>query len=91
MKRPERIELDLKQLDALLERAKKVLSPEDYEIIKAMADTIYLLSRSVNRKSASIKRLLRVLFGTTEKLEQAARKKEKKSSRPQKGHGRKAA
>jgi len=91
MKRPERIELDLKQVDALLERAKKVLSPEDYEIIKAMADTIYLLSRSVNRKSASIKRLLRTLFGTTEKLEQAARRKEKKSSRPQKGHGRKAA
>ena len=34
MKTPERIDLDLKELDALLKRAKAVLSSEDYEIIK---------------------------------------------------------
>ncbi len=88
MKKAQRIELDLKQVDALLKRAEKVLPPEDYEIIKAMADTIYLLSRSVNKKSASIRRLLRMLFGTTEKLEKAARRKK---ARHKKGHGRKAA
>ena len=88
----DRIELDLKQVDALLERVKAVLPPEDYEIIKAMADTIHLLSRSVNRKAASIQRLLRMLFGAaTEKLEKAARQKEPAEKKPAKGHGRKPA
>ena len=95
MKKPERIDLDLKQLDALLQRAKALLPPEDYEIIQAMADTIYLLSQSVDQKAASIRRLLRMLFGaTTEKLEKVARQKKVKPSdeKPaQKGHGRKPA
>ena len=44
MKTPERIDLDLQQVNALLKRAKESLPPEDYKIIKAMADTIYLLT-----------------------------------------------
>lgn len=94
MKTPERIDLDLKQLDALLKRVKAVLPPEDYEIIKAMAETIHLLSRSVDQKATSIRRLLRMLFGaTTEKLEKAVRKKPKPSGEKprKKGHGRKPA
>ena len=56
-----------------------------------MADTIYLLSQSVDKKAASIRRLLRMLFGaTTEKIEKARRKKPK-PPKPAKGHGRKAA
>ena len=87
MKKIDRIELDLKEVDALLERAKAVLPPEDYEIIKAMADTIHLLSRSVNRKAASIRRLLRMLFGAaTEKLEKAARQKDPKPSQIGRAH-----
>ena len=90
MKIPERIELDVKQVDALLQRAKELLSPEDYELIKAMADTICLLSQSVDNKAASIRRLLRMLFGaTTEKLEKKKpHKKKKKPSKNKKGHGR---
>lgn len=91
MTKPEQIELDLEQLDALLERTKAVLPPEDYEIIKAMADTIHLLSQSVDKKAASIRRLLRMLFGaTTEKLEKAEQAKKSGSSgkNPKKGHGR---
>jgi hypothetical protein len=94
MKKPEQITLDIKQVEALLERAKEVLPPEDYEIIKAMADTIYLLSQSVNKKAASIQRLLRMLFGaTTEKLQKATRKNNSGNSgnsgeEPKKGHGR---
>ncbi|WDN87955.1 hypothetical protein BuS5_00923 [Desulfosarcina sp. BuS5] len=53
MKTPERIDLDVKQLDALLKRVKELLPPEDYELIKAMADTIYLLSQCVDNKAAS--------------------------------------
>jgi transposase len=96
--KPERIELDIKQVDALLKRLKKALPPEDYEIIKAMADTIYILSRSVDQKAASIRRLLRMLFGAaTEKLtkNKSKKKQEKNGSKgkkkDKKGHGRKSA
>jgi transposase len=95
MKAPERIDLDLKQVDALLRRAKESLPPQDYEIIKAMADTIYLLSQSVDQKATSIRRLLRMLFGaTTEKLEKVTGSKRSETSKKKskkKGHGRKSA
>ena len=56
---PERIELDLDEAEALLKRVEQALSPEDYRIIKAMIETIHLLSMSVDEKAASIRRLLR--------------------------------
>ncbi len=91
MTKPEQIELDLEQVEALLERTRAVLPPEDCKIIKAMADTIYLLSQSVDKKAASIRRLLRMLFGAaTEKLEKAEQEKKSGSSgnKLKKGHGR---
>jgi len=94
LKTPECIDLDLKQVDALLKRAKASLPADDYEIIKAMAETIYLLSQSVDQKATSIRRLLRMLFGaTTEKLDKVARKNKKTSKKKpkKKGHGRKPA
>ena len=93
MKTPECIDLDVKQLDALLKRVKELLPPEDYELIKAMADTIYLLSQCVDNKAASIRRLLRMLFGaTTEKTGKTkAHPKKKNSVKAKKGHGRKPA
>ena len=94
LKTPECIDLDLKQVDALLKRAKASLPADDYEIIKAMAETIYLLSQSVDQKATSIRRLLRMLFGaTTEKLDKVARKNKKTSKKQpkKKGHGRKPA
>ena len=48
MKAPQRIDLNLEQVDELLKRLKAVLPPEDSEIIKAMAETIHLLSHSVD-------------------------------------------
>ena len=44
MNTPKRIDITEKQMDALLARAKRLLSEEDYEIIKGMADTIAFLS-----------------------------------------------
>jgi rubredoxin len=77
------------------------LQPEDYQIIKAMVETIHLLSQAVDEKAASIRRLLRMLFGDrTEKLEKVLNKQndpspEKPSATDKndktKGHGRKAA
>jgi transposase len=93
VKRVKRIDLSVEQVDTLLKRAKELLSPEDYEILESMAETIYLLSQSVGKKSASIQRLLRMLFGqTTEKLDKIAGVKEPKPQKEKKkGNGRKAA
>ncbi len=100
MKPPERIDLDLDQAEALLKRAKQALSSEDYNTIKAMVETIYLLSQSVDQKAASIRRLLNMLFGErSEKIEKVLQgtdgaAKGKNTSENQdkpKGHGRKSA
>ena len=100
MKPPERIELDLEQAEALLKRAKQALSDEDYKIIKAMVETIHLLSQSVDQKAASIRRLLKMLFGDrSEKIEKVLKgtdrsekgKKPSENDDKPKGHGRKSA
>jgi len=107
MKAPERIDLNLEQVDELLKRVESgCLQAGDYEIIKAMVQTIELLSQCVDEKATSIRRLLRMLFGPrTEKLKNVIKDKEKsdsskssqenttdKNNKPKpKGHGRNAA
>jgi hypothetical protein len=83
MKAPKRIDLNLDQVDALLKRVENgSLKESDYEIIKAMAETIHLLSQVVDEKATSIRRLLRMLFGaSTEKLENVIKNKDKNESR----------
>ncbi|MCP4866118.1 MAG: IS66 family transposase, partial [Alteromonas sp.] len=64
MKAPQRIDLNREQTDALLKRVKTgCLQDGDYEIIKAMVETIELLNQCVDEKATSIRRLLRMLFG----------------------------
>ena len=85
VKKVKRIDLSVKQVDALLKRAKELLPPEDYEILESMAETIHLLSQSVGKKSASVQRRLRMLFGqTTEKLDKIAGVKEPKPQKEKK-------
>jgi len=69
MKAPKRIDLNLDQVDALLKRVESgSLKDSDFGVIKAMAETIHLLSQAVDEKATSIRRLLRMLFGaSTEK------------------------
>ena len=82
MKSPKRLDLNLDQVDALLKRMESgSLKESDYEIIKAMAETIHLLSQAVDEKATSIRRLLRMLFGaSTEKLENLIKNKDKNKS-----------
>ena len=61
--RHKRIDLTPAQLAALDERLREVLSPEDYELVGAMMETIRVLSQAVDQKSTSIARLLRAMFG----------------------------
>lgn len=88
--------LDIKQdeLDALLERVRtNSLKEGDYDLIKALVETVSYLSTLSDEKSASIKRLLNMLFG--EKTEKADRKKAdeslKKPKEKTKGHGKNGA
>ena len=65
-KKPERIDLTEEELEALLERVERgCLEPGDYDVIKAMAETITFLSHAVDTKGLQLKRLLRSLFGST--------------------------
>jgi len=82
MKAPERIDLNLDQVDDLLKRVESgCLQAGDYEIIKAMVETIELLSQCVDEKAASIRRLLRMLFGPrTEKLKNVVKDEQKENS-----------
>jgi hypothetical protein len=82
IKAPQRIDLNLEQVDELLKRVKTgCLQDGDYEIIKAMAETIELLSQCVDEKATSIRRLLRMLFGpSTEKLKNVIKDKHKEQS-----------
>ena len=63
--KPKRIDLTPEELKTLLKRVKTVVSKEDYEKIKAMAETIEALSNLSGEKASTIKRLLKMLFGQT--------------------------
>jgi transposase len=82
IKAPQRIDLNLGQVDDLLKRVESgCLQAGDYEIIKAMAQTIELLSQCVDEKATSIRRLLRMLFGpSTEKLKKVIKDEQKEKS-----------
>jgi transposase len=99
MNMPNRIDITPEELDALLQRVKAGrLEDNDYEIIKAMADTVSYLSQLSEEKATTIKRLLKMLFGDqSEKAQKLLNKhsqrqdKKKKDKKKPKGHGRNAA
>lgn len=66
-----KIELDMGQLEALIERAESgSLQENDVELIRGMAECIAVLSQAVDDKASSVKKLLRIVFGAkTEKKE----------------------
>jgi transposase len=81
MDKPKQIEITPEELESLLKRAEGVLDPGDYELIKGMAETIAYLSRAVEDKSISAKRLLEMLFSkSTEKTKKILQKLKKASS-----------
>ncbi|MBN2497029.1 MAG: IS66 family transposase [Deltaproteobacteria bacterium] len=94
-------EVDLKELEAILERTRGILAPQDHEKLRSAVETLAYLTRALEAKGVSIERLRRMLFGpSTEKMsrmlepEQAGsvgqagpdRPAEPESKRP--GHGR---
>src|SRR6056297_1019449 len=60
------IDLTKEELDALILRAEKSeLQEGDAEIIKSLVKTVQMLSQIVDDKAASIKRLLKMIFGSS--------------------------
>jgi len=99
MNTPKRIDLTPEQLDALLKRVEAgTLQDGDYEVIKAMAETLSFLSQALDNKNTSIKRLLKLIFGdSTEKTakvlqrNKAGAKKSGKKKTKRNGHGKNGA
>jgi transposase len=100
MNAPKRIDITPEQLDALLQRVKdNRLLDNDYEIIKAMADTVSYLSQLSEEKAGTIKKLLKMLFGDqSEKAEKILNKprqrqedKNNEEKKKPEGHGRNGA
>jgi transposase len=100
-----RVELSPKELEAILERARAVLSEAEFATLKGAMQTLEFLTRELEKKSVSIQRLRQLLFGaateTTAKVIEkilkrggktpAARGTEPDPQEKPKGHGRNGA
>ena len=65
---PERIELQMSELEAILARVKSSLSPEEYDKLHGALETLLFLTQELEKNRVSVQRLKQLLFGaTTEK------------------------
>ncbi len=82
----ERISLNVGQVAQLLERAKRALSGEDYEILEDIVKSFAYLTECLEEKRASVRKLRKLLFGfKSEKLRkvlEGIEKAEGKSEEP---------
>jgi len=59
------MELDRRELEAILERAKTALSEEEYAKLRAAIETLVFLTQELEKKQVSVQRLKQLLFGAT--------------------------
>jgi len=98
MKPPDRTVVDARRLAGMMERLRRrELTEEDYALLEGLIETWQYCCSAVERKTLTIKRLQRILFGpSTEKTEKLLNKAERNRSPPggaaakgkAKGHGR---
>lgn len=83
-RKPKRRELKLQDLEAILERARTAaLNPDDHATLSAAVDTLAFLTRELETKGTSIRRLRKLLFGSkTEKTSQVLSKATGKHADP---------
>ncbi len=63
---PERIELEMSELEAILERSKTTpMSEEEYTKLHAALETLVFLTQELEKKRVSVQRLKQLLFGAT--------------------------
>jgi transposase len=82
MKPQRSLEVDARQLAQLLERLEsRKLEPQDYELLQGMLETWQYLCSSLEKKNFSVKRLKRLLFGSSsEKTDKLLKNTDKKPS-----------
>jgi transposase len=61
----QRIELSMRDLEAILERVKGALSAEEFATLKGALETLEFLTRELEKKNVSVQRLKQLLFGAT--------------------------
>jgi transposase len=61
----QRMELDRRELEAILVRAKTALSDEEYTKLHAAIETLAFLTQELEKKQVSVQRLKQLLFGAT--------------------------
>ncbi len=61
----QRLDLDTRELETILERAKTALSEEEYGKLHAAIETLVFLTGELEKKHVSIQRLKQLLFGAT--------------------------
>ena len=72
---PERVELEMSELEAILERVKSSLSPEEYDKLHDALKTLLFLTQELEKNRVSVQRLKQLLFGaTTEKTQKVLEK-----------------
>jgi transposase len=91
--KPPKMEMDSEKVESFLQRAEKNLDPEDFTFVSSLVGTVLFLSGIVEKKSGSIARLLRWIFGfKTESSKQIFNEEPVDLPRPKhpqaKGHGR---
>lgn len=80
---PEIVEIDMAALDAMLDRAHALLSPEDYECLCGLAGTLVDLMRLVRKRGTTIARLRRLFdLRSSEKTADVLRKGERHGQQP---------
>ena len=66
MNKPKRIEMSSKEIDALTKRLENhSLTEDDYEKLRVILDTFIYLGHAVDNKNVSIKKLLKMIFGSS--------------------------
>jgi len=74
--RVERIDLDRRELEAILERAKTTpMSQEEYGKLHAAIETLVFLTAELEKKRVSVQRLKQLLFGATTETTRKVMKK----------------
>lgn len=103
MKPPKRMEVKLEELQEILNRARKTLSPQDHERLQAAVETLSYLTHELEAKRVAVGRLKKLLFGPkNEKTEEVCGKDEvptvggekkdaEEATKKPKGHGRNGA
>lgn len=77
MKEPKQIDISQEQLQQLSARLEQQLDKRDYEVVKAVLEAYVYLHTMLQKKTTSIKKLLRTVFGKTEKSKNLLKKSKK--------------